>query len=61
MGLCHLLLVVVRAYCIAPVWAMQVKGRTAGELAGIIHRAHQRFGFLTFTAEGKKKRRQNAV
>jgi hypothetical protein len=34
-----------RAYRIAPVWAMQVKGRTAGELAGIIHRAHQRFGF----------------
>lgn len=34
-----------RAYRIWFPWAVQVRGRSAGELAGIIHRADQRFGF----------------
>ncbi len=34
-----------RAYRIYPAWAVEVRGRSAGELSGIIHRAHQRFGF----------------
>ncbi len=34
-----------RPYRVHPVWALEVRGRTAGELSGIIHRAHQRFGF----------------
>jgi hypothetical protein len=33
-----------RAFRIHPVWAAQIRGRDAGELAGIIHRANQRFG-----------------
>ncbi len=34
-----------RAFRIAPAWACEVRGRSVGELSGIIHRAHQRFGF----------------
>lgn len=33
-----------KAFRIHPVWAAQVRGRSAGELSGIIHRADQRFG-----------------
>lgn len=34
-----------RAFRIAPAWACEVRGRDVGELSGIIHRQHQRFGF----------------
>ena len=34
-----------RAFRIHPVWAVEVLGRSAPELSGIIHRAHQRFNF----------------
>ena len=33
-----------RAFRIHPVWAAQIRGRSAGDLSGIIHRANQRFG-----------------
>ena len=34
-----------RLWRLSPCWAVSVRGRTAGELSGIIHRAWQRFHF----------------
>ena len=34
-----------KAFRIHPVWGVEVLGRSAAELSGIIHRAHQRFNF----------------
>ncbi|MCX6878587.1 MAG: hypothetical protein NTW21_32950 [Verrucomicrobia bacterium] len=34
-----------RAFRLHPVWAVEALGQSAAELSGIIHRAHQRFGF----------------
>jgi len=34
-----------RVWRIWPCWASQVRGRTVGEISGMIHRAHQRFAF----------------
>ena len=34
-----------RLWRLSPCWGVSVRGRTAGELSGIIHRAYQRFHF----------------
>lgn len=40
-----------RPFRIYPTWGMQVRGRDAGELSGIIHRADQRFGLRKIVAD----------
>lgn len=40
-----------RPFRIWPAWAMQVRGRDAGQLSGMMHRIHQRFNFRRIVSD----------